>query len=184
MPRNRLLLFPQDAESPPVSVAVLVRQLTALGLIGSRVQPHGLTYLPGTEFVRLITFLGCSPTVVMDAGGDSDTPNQYYIEVGEARDSVVAICGASKALPRCPECKHTLSEWNGLDTPVDIELVCNQCGFRSPLYAWDWRHQAGFGRCWVSVRGVYEGEAAPGEKLLNTLHKLNGSDWSYAWCHD
>lgn len=178
------MLFPQDAKSPPVSPAVLVDQLSELGLIGSSIPSQGSTYLPGAAFMRLITFLGCSPAVTLDAGGDGDTPNQYFIEVGDSHDSVVAICGMNKALPRCPECRHTSAAGSELDAPVDVMLVCDQCGFRSPIYGWDWRHQAGFGRCWVSIRGVHEGEAVPGEKLLNTLQTLSGLDWNYAWCPD
>lgn len=186
MPRNRLVLFPQQADSQPVLSVVIIDQLSELGLIGKSLQPGESTYLPGPEFMRLITFLGCSPVVSMGerGEGDNDGPNQYFIEVSDVNDSVVAICGVNKTVPYCPECRHKPPGRNVSDDAVDTVLSCDQCGFESSLYLWDWHHQAGFGRHWISIQGVHEGEAAPGEKLLNTLHKLSGLAWNYAWCRD
>jgi len=66
------VLFPQHAESQPVSSDVIIDQLSEIGLIGNRVQPGESTYLPGSDFMRLITFLGCSPTVITDEGSDGE----------------------------------------------------------------------------------------------------------------
>lgn len=184
MSQNRLVLFPQHAESQPVSSATVIDQLSGLGLIGNSTCPGGSSYLPGPEFMRLITFLGCSPVVSNGEGGDSDRPNQYFVEVSDVHDSAVAICGVNKTGPRCPECKHKPSGWSVSGSTVNFALTCDQCGLQAPLYVWDWRHQAGFGRIWISIWGVHEGEVVPGEKLLNTLHKLSGLVWNYAWCRD
>lgn len=138
-------------------------------------------YLPGPAFMTLISFLGCSPSVSM-AADDDQALNPYFIEVTDSGDSIVAICGALRRAPRCPQCKRVATDWNDALATANTGLFCAQCRFDSQLSGWDWRHQSGFGRQWINIWGVHEGEAVPGEKLLESLHKLSGLVWNYAWC--
>lgn len=176
----RLVLFPQDAENPPVAKSAMCHHLLELKLMSGVSRRHPHLHLPGSEFMSLVTFLGCSPAVSMTAEAEQ-TPNPYFIEAVKGQDSVVAICGSSHRDPRCPQCKREATNWNRV-AESDTGLVCTQCGFRSSLSDWDWRHRAGYGRQWINVWGVYEGEAVPGDKLLESLHILSGVAWNYAWC--
>lgn len=176
----RLVLFPQDAENPPVAKSAMRHHLLELKLMSAMSRRHPHLHLPGSEFMSLVTFLGCSPAVSMTADEDQ-APNPYFIEAVDIHKSVVSICGASHRAPRCPQCRREVSDWSDVSA-VGGELVCSQCGFNSPLSGWDWRHRAGYGRQWINVWGVYEGEAVPGDKLLESLHTLSGVAWNYAWC--
>ncbi len=49
------------------------------------------------------------------------------------------------------------------------------------MYRWNWRRQAGFGRCWIDVHGVHEGEAVPTDTFLALLENLSGVVWDYAY---
>lgn len=140
--------------------------------------------LPGPKFMSLVTFLGCSPTVSNATTGETQTANEYYIEVAGSSKSAVAICGTTQQPPRCPRCKQVVSNWSDSSETGEIDLVCAKCGFSSQWGGWDWRHQAGFGRQWINIWGVYEGEAVPGEKLLNSLQEISGFSWNYAWCRN
>lgn len=151
-------------------------------MTGGISQQDSALYLPGLEFMTLISFLGCSPSVSMAEADDHQAPNPYFIEITDCGESIVAICGALRTAPRCPKCKHVVTDWNDALATTNTELFCAQCGFHSPLSGWDWRHQAGFGRQWINIWGVHEGEAVPSEKLMDSLRKLNGGVWNYAWC--
>ena len=116
-----------------------------------------------------------------EESGVNDRSNQYFVEVSEVHDSVVAMGDVERVVARCPQCKSKLLNRERPEGDISIEYGCDNCGFQSPLFGWDWRHQAGFARHWISIWGVYEGEAVPGEKLLNTLQKVTGLVWNYAW---
>lgn len=176
----RLALFPQDTENSPVAMAAMRHHLLELKLTGEESLRHPGLYLPGPQFMSLISFLGCSPVVSMTADEDQ-APNPYFVEIVDICKSVVSICGASHRAPRCPQCKCEAADWNHAAEP-DTGLVCAQCSFRSPLSGWNWRHQAGYGRYWINIWGVYEGEAVPADKLLESLRTLSGVAWDYAWC--
>ena len=162
--------------------SVIRELLVELGMTGGISQRDSALYLPGLEFMTLISFLGCSPSVSMAVASDDQAPNPYFIEITDCGDAVVAICGALRRAPRCPQCKRVATDWNDAFATANTGLFCAHCGFRSPLPGWDWRHQTGFGRQWINIWGVHEGEAVPGEKLLESLHKLSGVVWDYAWC--
>ncbi|MFV1998314.1 MAG: hypothetical protein ACC641_09925 [Acidiferrobacterales bacterium] len=138
--------------------------------------------LPGPKFMSLITFLGCSPTVSKTTENDTQSANEYFIDVTDRSDLIVAVCGTPRQAPRCPQCKQVAPDWNKSPEAGDVDLVCAICGFGSPCSGWDWGHRAGFGRQWINIWGVHEGEAVPGEKLLNSLQEISGFAWNYAWC--
>ncbi len=176
------MLFPWDADSKPVTSSVIRDHLLALEITSGVAQRDKTLLLPGPAFMSLITFVGCSPTVSMATAGETQAANEYFIEVADSSKSVVAICGAPRQAPRCPRCKQVAPDWSDSPETGEAELVCAKCGFSLQWGGWDWRHQAGFGRQWINIWGVHEGEAMPGEKLLNSLKEISGFAWNYAWC--
>ena len=179
----RLVLFPQIAESPKIDPKILKDGLERIGLIGSAAELKANCYLPGGQFMSLVTFLGCSPTVTMAGGSESiNDPNTYYIELPDASDEIRLIAGTRVRAPICPQCgveKTYKREIPG--SALDV-IDCDQCMYKGEAYRWNWRRQAGFGRTWINIWGVHEGEAVPGEKLLDELEKLSGFVWNYAYC--
>lgn len=178
----RLVLFPREADSQPVTSFIIRDHLFELEMTNGVAQRDKTLLLPGPAFMSLITFLGCSPAVPMAMAGETQTANQYFIEVAASSDSIIAICGTPRQTPRCPQCKLAVPNWNDSPETVGVQSVCANCGFSSQLGSWDWRHRAGFGRQWINIWGVHEGEAVPGEKLLNSLQEISGFAWNFAWC--
>lgn len=183
MNKVRLVLFPQDAESPKIDPAVLAKGLRGIGLIGAQVRSAMNRYQPGGQFMGLITFLGCSPTIA-SASQAGDDPNVYAVELPTPVDDIQLIAGSRLRAPRCPECSAEKSRWHGTPASAQEVFACDQCGYRGECWHWDWRRQAGFGRSWINVWGVHEGEAVPGEKLMDALQRLSGFVWNYAYCKD
>jgi predicted RNA-binding Zn-ribbon protein involved in translation (DUF1610 family) len=179
MQAERLVLFPKDARSPVPDAAVLLAELGQAGLIGNESKQRTGTYLPGPRFMALLTFLGCSPTV---APGDDamEDPNQYFVELPPPTPDISLIRDDRAPPGKCPACGNAVSLPETIS--AETNMVCDHCGFAAPPYAWHWHHRVGFGRVWINVWGVHEGEAVPGEELLQRLEKLTGFVWNYAYC--
>ncbi|KPK11937.1 MAG: hypothetical protein AMJ68_03815 [Acidithiobacillales bacterium SG8_45] len=183
MNKFRLVLFPDDAESQAPDRKRLFDGLLSAGLIGSAPASDANIYHPGERFMTLLIFLGCSPTVSMADDPDHDNnPNQYYVEFPAATPEITVIQDTSKVSPRCPKCGKANSNWYSPLTSAGEMRECVQCGLQAKAYEWNWRHRLGFGRAWINIWGVHEGEAVPGDKLLETLEKLTGLVWNYAYC--
>lgn len=178
----RLVLFPSDANSQAIASSVIRDHFLALEMTSGVAQRDNALLLPGPNFTSLVTFLGCSPTVSKATANDTQSANEYFIEIADSIDSIVAICGVSRQAPHCPQCKQAAPDWNVSPETGEVELFCATCGFGSLRSGWNWRHRAGFGRQWINIWGVHEGEAVPGEKLLNSLQEISGFAWNYAWC--
>lgn len=178
---RRLVLFPRDAHASTPDVSALIKELTTAGFVEGESRHRQGAYMPGHRFMSLITFLGCSPKVSM--GDDiANESNRYYIEVPAPTEAITVIRDAREISARCPGCGSRQSLSGSVS--VEVAMVCSQCGFSAPPYEWNWRHRVGFGRVWINVWGVHEGEAVPGEELLQRLEKLTGFAWNYAWCHE
>ena len=181
----RLVLYPADAESAAPDRRRLLDGLLSAGLLGSQSDRGAGLYQPGSRFMSLVTFLGCSPTVSMtEDPNDDDTPNRYYIELPEPTVDISVIQDNRSIQPKCPHCGKTNSHWC---SPVSTALeshACEHCGKESRAHQWNWRRRLGFGRVWINIQGVHDGEAVPGEKLLDTLEKLTGFVWDYAFCRN
>ena len=176
---RRLVLFPRDAQAPSPDVSVLIKELRAAGFIEGESRHRQGAYMPGPRFMSLITFLGCSPSVAME-DDTADDSNRYTVEMPAATDDISVIRDDREVVAPCPGCGSTQSL--PLSLAPDAAMVCSHCGFGAPAYEWNWRHRVGFGRVWINVWGVHEGEAVPGEELLQSLERLTGYAWNYAWC--
>lgn len=178
----RLILFPDDAQSPIPDQKLLFDGLQSAGLVGVPSNRDANIYCPGDQFMRLLTFLGCSPTVSMaDESNDNDNPNNYYIELAEPTQDISVLQDDREFSPRCPQCGKSNSQWHSPLTSAASIYRCNECGMQAKAHEWDWRRHLGFGRTWLNIWGVHDGEAVPSEKLLELLEKLTGFVWNYAY---
>ena len=64
------------------------------------------------------------------------------------------------------------------------EIPCPACGARHPLWTWDWKGKAGFGRSFVWVEEVFPGEAEPTPTFQAALTSLTASPWRHFCVQD
>ncbi len=183
MPANQLVLHPERPELVPADAAALLQRLTEIGFIAGTLSYEGREhYRPGEEFLQLITFLGCSPVVAL--GEPGATGEEFcHIQFDGPHATPLFLSGGNVKVPRCPGCGYRLESWQ---PEVDAwradpahQWHCPNCGKAYTLPQLRWRQCAGFGRYFIRVWGVFEGEAVPSEDLFNALRSATGFDWRY-----
>ena len=189
MAAHKLLLHPSDHLCPTVGVEVLSDRLQAIGLIGQPVKPgDSLFYPTGENFLQLITFLGCSPTIELDPPSDpalvdaASAAGRFCHVFLSCTDELQFRTDAQTQPPRCPQCRVPERAWQQKiktwqKDSENISWQCPDCGFTGLLTDLAFRKTAGFGRTFVEIRGIYPSEAVPGEALRGTLRSLTGGDW-------
>jgi hypothetical protein len=191
MTAHKLILHPQYPDSVPKDRRRVVSALQTSGLLGDEFQfRQRVHYLPGPQFLQLITFLGCSPYVLVDVPRKltrdelRQTPEFCHVEIGDVTPQIAFLGGSNVRTPRCPHCRYQEEAWPELlkrwHTGRDpVTWRCPDCQADLRVYELNWRQQAGFARFWLAIWGVYESEAVPGEQLLNLLEIQTGSPWTY-----
>lgn len=182
----RLILHPCNPTADP-PLLQLQQTLEQIALIAEPLRfGDRRHWRPGEAFLRRITFLGCSPVVALGepgATGDSfchiaiegPWPAARFRTTRQRRD------------PRCRHCRTPLTG-SALDAALQQWQQqpltapphhCSGCGRDTPLPALDWRGIAGFGRLFIDIFGIFEGEAVPDASLLQSLAALTGGEWRY-----
>lgn len=167
---------------------VLVR-LTEAGFLGDKfsLQYEGQKekhtgYLLADNFLKLITFLGCSPHMtVLPPEKESDWSHFCHIEIQQFQ-SPCYFKGLDNSRCSCPQCKSRvtkvlpdMAQW----TADTMSLVCPKCGQTTRLEDLNWRHSAGFGVFFIVIHSVYPSEAIPTQKLMKLLSPESLEDWDY-----
>ena len=166
-----------DPHWTPEDPAHLTAVLRQLGFLGAPLEAAGGgAYRAGDEFLGLVMFLGCSPQVELDPDAAPAGAAVCYISIYQYPD-VQFIAADRRPQPRCPQCRAPVEPLP--DLASDTLYHCEECNTASPLHAIDWRHAAGFGRCFIEVHGIYPQEAVPVDKLLQQLETCSGSKWDY-----
>jgi len=185
MTDNILYLHLRDPQQTFDST-IVIDALHKIGFIGERFEFKGTEhYKPGEEFLHLLTFLGCSPVVSL--GEPGLTGDEFcHIEFTPAAEKPLFIAGDNIKVPRCRHCNHRVDDWQQL---IDAwkrrgmdEWQCPHCGNTTPLHRLKWKQCAGFGRQFIKVWGIFEGEAVPGEELMNSLRQRSNREWDYFYC--
>lgn len=182
MQANLLILHP-DAPEAAIDDVVLLDSLREIGFLAEAIDFAGTRhYRPGEEFLQLVTFLGCSPVVSL--GEPGKTGEEFcHIAVGDPTPEPQLVAGANGKPPRCPLCRKPDEGWRQSLLSGDRtvrEKTCAHCGQTAPVQAWNWRQSAGLARTFVTIWGIFEGEAVPSQQLLNALEKTAGCGaWSY-----
>ncbi len=184
MSANLLILHPKDPDFLPNGFDTLIDMLQSLGFIDAPFEFAGKThYRPGEDFLQLMTFLGCSPVVSLGEPGLTGE-DFCHIALEEPSAQTRFVGGKNVKPPRCPTCGHRYTSWPELVSAWEADrrgyrLSCPDCGSELPLTALKWRQCAGFGRFFIKVWGIFEGEAVPSDRLLDALQRHTGTAWSY-----
>lgn len=182
MADNILYLHPRDPHIE-VDTRALTEALHDIGLIAEPFLFQGTEHFkPGEEFLHLLTFLGCSPVVSL--GEPGLTGDEFcHIEFTTVTAEPRFISGDNIKVPRCRHCNHRIDDWTTLlDTwrsDGTDQWYCPSCGKVTPLHRLKWKQCAGFGRQFIKVWGIFEGEAVPGEELMNALRTATHQEWDY-----
>ena len=184
MSANLLILHPKDPDTLPNGSEGLLAMLQSLGFIDTAFEFEGKShYRPGEDFLQLMTFLGCSPVVALGEPGLTGEDFCHIAFEGPTAEPQF-LGGRNVKQPRCPKCGHRYPQWQELinaweDDRVGYRNTCPDCGSELPVTALRWRQCAGFGRFFIKVWGIYEGEAVPSDRLLDALQHHTGTAWSY-----
>lgn len=185
MTDNILYLHPRDPQQT-FDTAAVVDVLRTAGFISDRFEFNGAVhYKPGEEFLHLLTFLGCSPVVAL--GEPGLTGDEFcHIEFTPATAQSRFIAGDNIKVPRCRHCNHRINDWTHLIEEWKSKGIddwhCPECRHTTPLHRLKWKQCAGFGRQFIKIWGIFEGEAVPGEELMNLLRGITGGDWDEFYC--
>jgi hypothetical protein len=171
---NLLILSPADSFAAP-TLAPLIARLAAARFIGAPLAQEGF-YKPGEEFFHFVTFLGCSPVVSL--GEPGATAEICRIEIPPVEAAPRYLAGTNLKPPRCPACGYRSPEGRAIGDAWERDpghlWSCPACGRHYAAPQLNWRHTAGFGRLFVKIWGVFEGEAVPAEALLQLLDDASG----------
>jgi hypothetical protein len=190
MPAPKLLLHPADPGTAAVPEDRLAQELQAIGLIAGRKSLENAVFYPvGEHFLQLVTFLGCSPAIELDAPDDPQELESasatgrfchIFIDTGER---LRFRSDSQTRPPRCPVCRSPEPGWKaGLQSwqagKHEPAWTCRNCGFSGHISDLVFRKTAGFSRTFLEIRGIYPAEAVPGPALLETLAALTGNSWT------
>lgn len=153
-----------------------IHTLRELGLIASEWQTN--SFLPGDEFIHLLSFLGCAPTIHLHP----DDGDQFcHIRIGPITASAKNLGHTATVIPRCPACKHKIREWKNIDDwrQGDTVYTCHECASKQTMGGLRWRQEGGYGRFSLDIAHVHPHEAVPSEKLLSALEQATGFEWIY-----
>ena len=182
---HQLILHPRDHQAI-YPVEPLLGSLQTSGLIDESFtyqgKPH---YRPGEHFLELVTFLGCSPVVSLGEPGLTGE-DFCHISLIASQETPSFLHGDNIKSPRCPKCRHTYQDWQGIIQLWQQEqpITCPQCGNESQAHELKWRQCAGFLRQGIIIWGIFEGEAVPSEQLLQVLEESSNLRWSYFYRSD
>lgn len=183
-----MVFYPENHKFVPENRDALLVSLQSEGFIGDfflvneNQQDEQSGYLIGEEFLKLITFLGCSPQIqVTPPKTISEWGNFCYIEIqqfGKPR----YFKGLNQPKCSCPQCKSrvtralpSMAEW----LPGIQQVICPKCGQVTLTENLNWRHGAGFGQLFIVVHSIYPNEAVPTDKLMRLLLSASNQTMNY-----
>lgn len=184
--QNRLVLYPLDQSYRVQDPKGLVQHLQSIGFVETVVSKTGNSgqLLPGSNFMRHLTFLGCSPSV--GSGNQRLSYNNYSVLIDTSSDSRRVIAGRRVKSPSCSACSNKGSHvqiaeaFRLLDD--NVVWACPVCNAARPVDTINWHNKLAVATHFIVVNGVFEGEAIPADKFLDQLGTVSGVTWSYCYC--
>lgn len=170
---NFLVLYPRNPQWAPETLDTISQALRSTGLTGQEREPF--LFSAGPEYLNLVTYLGCSPQIVL---GEND--GATLIRITGISSTTKFARGDNLKPPRCLKCRKNIEMPVFSDNP-DEKLKCCHCGFSGSKHEFDWRRTAAFGRIFIEISNVFESEAVPGEELADCLLKATGENWDYCY---
>ncbi len=176
MSNGVLILSPNDPASSLPACKPLVQALGDIGLLGAPLTGADDTYLVGERFLQLITFMGCSPHVLLEPPEDGTDRFCHLALLGPYKQPRLLV-GRNTRPPRCTQCKTAITNWREF---VDADTItCSHCNATCSIAQLEWRKNAGYGRLFIEIRNIFPGEAVPVEELMNRLRETGGGEWGY-----
>lgn len=184
--QNRLVLYPLNPDYKLLEPGRFARWLQSIGFIrnveANQIETGEMG--PGEHFMRLLTFVGCSPAV--GSGNQENAYNNYSVEIVSSAENKILISGNRVRSPFCPKCGVHKKEMLAAETirlqenkPV---WACPECGVLVPIENINWRKKLAVASHYITVNGVFEGEVIPADKFLDDLGRETGIAWSYCYC--
>ena len=180
---HKLVLYPVNTDYMPENWMNIKLSLAQAGFIGKSISLENESYYVGDNFLKLITFLGCSPYIQIEPEeGASDS--FCCIVLSDLSNEICFRFLARDVTARCPKCRKNLDSWQNWlnqwkESSGSFVVECEHCSSRLSLFDLNWRHSAAFARCFIDIWNIYPQEAIPTEELLQKLSEATGEDWDY-----
>jgi len=170
----RLLLYAKPGQLSIDKSNTLIEPLSKLGFLGDAIPAAKADYYVGAAFTDLITFLGCSPEIVLSP---QDGENYCFIHLHEFTARPVIYQGKNTRPPFCKQCKQDQVVWQN----AEKKNYCDQCTLDDRATNWVWKKTGVLSRLAISVFNIYPHEAVPSAQLLNSLSDISGVAWGHAY---
>jgi hypothetical protein len=176
---EQLVLYPEDIQENLETIGRLPDLVHGAGLTGTETLDKSLASLEtGTAFTRLVSFLGCSPTI-KNSGDGARTSIQFVYHKSGAR----FLGGKNTTLPSCSRCKTRFPDWPGLvqqwQKDNDKMIICPECKIEKKIPELNWHYRAGFSNYEIIINEISEGTALPASSLLEILKQHTQCKWHY-----
>jgi hypothetical protein len=172
---NRLVLFPTITDykdrslykenTTPINSLLLEQKIISTQWLYN----DQYYYLVGENFLKYITFMGCSPAIETQPDKNNlPGPNFVAIKIQHLQQ-VIFYPGTRNYQYRCNNCQGPiLLEETKLLLNSD-RFNCSQCLEEFHYQQINWRHKAGISHLFIEICGIFNGEAIPADSLLNLL---------------
>jgi len=176
-------LYLQPSTTDTIASDRLVDALRETGLVGDVLEAtQHQRYLTGENYLELINYLGCSPTISFEPGtNDAGTENRSFchINIHQFDTPRLILCRSQPRKPQCPSCNRPLSSWSADDAPHTPTITCDNCHSETATGHYNWRKSAGFACSFIEITDIFPREAVPQPALLDKLEKATGTSWQY-----
>jgi len=179
---SRLVIHPKQVTDYPQDINGIIHALANIGLLGDRHQDDSI-YLAGGEFLNLITFMGCSPSIKLSP---TEGDKYCYLQINATSDSVRCLGHTSLISPQCPDCKQKITNWKDSASWFDGSTIktCELCSSEKPVQSFRWRKEAGFGRFSFHISYIHPHEVVPSDIIFQALELATGFPWGYFYANN
>lgn len=179
MQTTRLVFHPQQPQQA-IDYPQLLRCLKEIEYIETESEHDG-NFLPGNQFLSLLTFLGCSPSINLTP---TEGEKHCSIRMIDEKERAVCLGHTQTAKPKCPDCKKRIGTWKDeYWQQPDQQILCDKCQAENTFSTLNWKHECGYARGGFEVVNIYPHEAVPTEQFLDALHQYTGFAWSYCYAY-
>ena len=183
MNNGQLLLYPTSITNRSDDI---IKTLQSIQLI-DKPWKQQTDWLAGDNFLKLITFMGCSPYIEFEPP-ESGEENFCFVRLLGPYDKRQFIFGKNVRPPQCSHCFGKTDKAANLpiqtkSNPED-NWTCPSCNKSSHLADLNWRKQAGAASLFIVINSIFPSEAIPGNELLNALKASTNCDWKYFYLQE
>jgi len=177
----RIIIYPKNVSNKPESISLIKQTINNIELAGKEFSAN--KFYTGDAFLSLLSFLGCAPNIHLSP---EDGDNYCYIEISNITDKAKILGHTQSVIPRCPDCKHKLKNWQSISnyTLANTNINCPECNALLKMSDLKWRQEGGYGQFYISISNIHPHEAVPSEKLLQTLEQTTGFAWHYFYANN